>query len=161
MASVKPIVQKNGLLQQLQAGDTLSVPTSEAPIIQLTNGESGAITICQVVYISAADTVKKAKADASGTTFVIGLVADASISASTAGSIQVGNIFTATTAQWDAVAGTTGGLTQNTIYYLSDTTAGSMSATAPSTVGHYVNPIGIALSTTELKLFPSALPILL
>jgi len=41
------------------------------------------------------------------------------------------------------------GLTAGSVYYLSQTTAGAMTTTAPSTVGQYVVRLGIAISTTE------------
>jgi len=61
--------------------------------------------------------LKKAKADAGGTANVIGLVAQASISSGVSGSIQFSGVLTATTAQWDAVFGTTGGLTKGVRYF--------------------------------------------
>jgi len=94
--------------------------------------------------------VKKAKADASGTKDVMGLVQQASITNGVAGMVLVNGVLTATTTQWDAVFGTTGGLTFKTRYYLSAATAGIATATAPTTTGQYVVELGIALSTTEL-----------
>ncbi len=130
-------------------------------IVSQTNDESGAIVIGTPVYNDANDGVKKGKADASGTKDVIGLVYDTSISASTAGNIQTDGVITATTGQWDAVFGTTGGLTKGTRYFLSPTTAGQGTSTAPSTTGQFVVLLGLALSTTELLLATPFTPILL
>lgn len=152
MASRKPLVIVNGQIQQLQAGDTLDATVSEQEIINLTNENASPIVIGAPVYISANDTVDLAKADASGTTKAIGLVNQASISSSSTGSIKTSGVLTATTTQWDAVAGTTGGLVAGTTYYLSAETAGLITATAPTTVGQYVVVIGEAISSTELKL---------
>lgn len=152
MVSRKPLVIVNGQLQQLQAGDTLDAAVSEQEILNLTNGNAAPIVIGAPVYISTNDTVDLAKADASGTTKAIGLVNQASISTSSAGSIKTSGVLTATTEQWDAVAGTTGGLTAGTTYYLSAGTAGLITDAAPTTVGQYVVAIGEAISTTELKL---------
>jgi hypothetical protein len=152
MASRKPLVMVNGQIQQLQAGDTLDAPVTEQEILSLTNGNASPIVICTPVYVSDNDTVDKAKADASGTVKVIGLVNQASISNAVSGSIKTSGVLTATTAQWDAVAGTTGGLTKDTEYYLSAGTAGLLTSTPTSTVGQYVAPVGIAISTTELKI---------
>jgi hypothetical protein len=58
--------------------------------------------------------------------------------------------MTATTAQWDAVAGTSGGLVANTTYWLSTATAGSITSTPPST--GWVQPVGIAASATVLRI---------
>jgi hypothetical protein len=101
------------------------------------------------VYASAAATVDKARANATGTSNVIGL-ATTGITSSATGVIQVNGVLTLTTTEWDAVAGTTGGLTYNTTYFLSAGTAGLLTSTAPSTVGQTVVEIGTALSTTDL-----------
>jgi hypothetical protein len=153
MATRTPLVLVSGQLQQLQSGDTLSVPVfSGGDTISLTNDESGSIVIGAPVYSDAASGVKKAKADAAGTKSVIGLVSDSSISTSAAGNIMINGYLTATTGQWDTAFGTSGGLAFGTRYYLSAATAGLGTATAPSTVGQYVVELGIALSTTVLKI---------
>jgi hypothetical protein len=142
-----------GQLEQLQSGDTISVPSvTGGNTIQQTNDESGSIVVGTIVYNDAADGVKKAKADASGTKSAVGLVASASIAAGASGSIQTDGVISLTTAQWDAVFGTTGGLAFGARYFLSAATAGLGTATAPSTVGQYVVEVGQALSTTELKI---------
>lgn len=148
MAQKKPLVQTGGQIEQLQSGDYIA--SVEVP--QLTNGNAGSLVIGTPVYASGNDTVDKAKADAVGTVNVIGLVADTSISAAAVGGVQMGGILAATTGQWDAVAGTTGGLTKDVIYYLSAATAGILTSTAPSTTGQFVVAVGIAISTTELKI---------
>jgi len=160
MALKKPLVLYTGLPGQIQSTDTLDVPGIAAgDVIQQTNDEAGAIVIGAPVYNDANDGVKKAKADASGTSPVIGLVAQASISNGVAGSIQTTGVLAATTGQWDAVFGTTGGLTRGTRYFLSAATAGLGTSTAPSTVGQYVVLLGIAISTTELSLASPFTPI--
>ena len=148
MAIRIPLVQVGGQIQQLQSGD--SIANVEIP--QFTNANAVAIVIGTPVYSSANDNVDKAQANALATTDVIGLVADTSIAAGATGGIQLEGILTATTGQWDAVAGTTGGLTKNTIYYLSASTAGQLTATSPSTAGQYSASVGIAVSTTEMKI---------
>jgi hypothetical protein len=160
MANRKPLVLVSGQIQQLQSGDAVDAPQSGGDVVLLTNDESGAIVIGAPVYADAADGVKKAKADASGTKNVVGFVRDTSVASAGSATIQVNGILTATTTQWDAVAGTTGGLTFNTRYYLSAGTAGLITSTAPSTTGQYVVELGIAISTTELKI-DIKLPILL
>lgn len=151
MAVQKPLVIIDGQIQQIPSGDTLSSASSEVDVVSMTNANAGSIVIGTPVYVSAAGSVNKANAAASGTTKVLGLVKDASISAAASGFIQTDGILSATTGQWDAVAGTTGGLTAGTIYYLS-TTAGLLSSTAPSGSGQYVMKVGMALSTTELEI---------
>jgi len=162
MALKTPLVLYNGLPGQLQSGDTMNIPSiSGGVVVQQTNDEAGAIVICAPVYNDANDGVKKAKADASGTASVIGLVAQASITNGVAGSIQFDGVLVATTGQWDAVFGTSGGLTKGTRYFLSAATAGLGTATPPSTVGQFVILLGIAISTTELHLAAPYTPIAL
>lgn len=153
MATQIPIVLVNGEFQRLQAGDDILVPVSGAIEISLTNDEVSPVVIGAPVYSDAAGGFKKAKADASGTSNCIGLVNKSpSITNGVAGPVAVEGIVVLTTGQWDAVAGTTGGLTFNTRYYISQTTSGTLTATPPSTAGQYVQCVGIALSTTTLKL---------
>lgn len=146
MAQKKPLVLNSGQIEQLQSGDYVA----GIDIPQVTNDESGSIVIGTPVYVDANDGVKKAKADAVGTVNVIGLISDTSVAAAGTGGVQTDGILAATSGQWDAVAGTSGGLTKDTIYYLSAATAGLITSTAPSAAGQFVKKIGIAISTTEL-----------
>lgn len=152
MALRKPLVIVNGQVQQIQSGDTLDASIADQETIQATNANVASIVIGEPVFVSGAGQVDKAKADAGGTKNVIGLVAAASIASSASGSIMTDGILSATTGQWDAITGASGGLTSGSKYYLSAATAGRLTLTAPTTVGHYVCPIGIALSTTELRI---------
>lgn len=45
------------------------------------------------------------------------------------------------------------GLTADTVYYLDASTPGAMTATAPSTSGNSIQPVGYAISTTSFLLF--------
>lgn len=142
-----------GVPEQLQAGDTLNiVGFAGADLISLINDTAGTTVCGSPVYCDAAGGFKLGKADATGTSKIIGLQFDATILTTASGNIAVGGILTLTTTQWDAAFGTTGGLTFNTDYFLSDATAGDGSTTVPSTVGHLVVRLGRALSTTSLLL---------
>lgn len=152
MASRKPLVIISGIVQQLPVTDDLSVPITGVQEKNQTNDEVSPIVIGTPVYNDAADGVKKAKADAIGTSKPIGLVYATSISASASGAIATDGIMTATTGQWDAICGTSGGLAFGTVYYLSAATAGLLTSTAPSTTGQYVVEIGQATSTTDMKI---------
>ncbi len=156
MSARKPLVIVNGQIQQLQAGDTLDAMSSEVDIVSKTNGNASPIVICTPVYVKVDGTVDMAKADASGTVQVLGLVKDTSIAASASGAIQTDGVLVATTGQWDTVAGTTGGLTAGTVYYVDPSTAGKLTATAPTTTGQFVVRVGLALSTTELDISTTA-----
>jgi len=132
---------------------TVSSTTGNA--VALTNGEAGAIAIGRAVYSSASGEVRLANANNTSTCKAVGLVAATSISAAASGNIITKGILTATTTQWDAVAGSTGGLTYNAVYYLSNTVAGAITTTPP-TSGMVVR-IGIAVSTTQLDVNPEVL----
>jgi hypothetical protein len=156
------VIGTDGLLQQLQAGDSIQSPTNAPSIRSVTNGESSvAITIGMPVYASAADAVKRAQANAKATSGVIGLVYDVTIAAGASGNIAESGVLVATTVQWDSVAGTTGGLVFNTIYFLDPATPGKITSTVPTTVGQVNLPLGRALSTTELDILLGRDPILL
>jgi hypothetical protein len=143
-----------------QLGSADTVLAYGANMASLNNSNVGSIVIGTPVYSPSAGNFDKAEANAGTTVEVIGLAADTSISASTSGNIQTSGVVTATTGQWDAVAGTSGGLTAGTVYYLDPATAGKLTSTAPSTPGQYLVRVGKALSTTQLELAISQ-PILL
>lgn len=146
MAKKKALVLgTDGEIEQLQAGDYIF----DESYIVLTNGEATTVVVGAPVYMFGADTFKKANNAAIATSKVIGLVADiAGIATSATGNIQEEGVMTLSTAQWDAVAGTTGGLAFGVKYFLGG--AGLLTATVPTSG---INaPVGIAISTTELKL---------
>jgi len=148
MALRKPLCLVSGQIQQLQSGDTLDAAIIETESITLANGESSdAITIGMPVYISAADTVKKAKADAAGTATVFAICKAASIAAT-----FTGEFFTSgqlASSNWTAV---TGGatLTAGSVYYLSNATAGQLTATAIGT--GLIVEVGQAINTTTMQI---------
>lgn len=147
------VIGSDGLLQQLQSADTINISSANYSARTITNGEgAAAIVIGAPVYATAADTVKKAQANAKSTSQLMGLGLDATIAAAGVGTIITGGTLVATTTQWDAVAGTTGGLVFATRYFLDPATAGKITSTVPTTVGQTVTQVGIALSTTELEL---------
>lgn len=152
MALRKPLVLANGQMQQLQAGDQLEAPLVGSAQQILTNNDGGTVVICAPVYTDASGSFKRAQANATATSAVIGLVAQATIANAAAGPVVLVGTFTATTTQWDAVTGQTGGLTAGAAYFLDPATAGRLTTTAPSTTGQVVAPIGLALSTTQLEI---------
>lgn len=142
MATRKALVLVGGQIQQLQSGDTLAGPVAENDTVSLTNGDAGSHTIGQAIYISAADTGRLAKADAAASSQVVAF-ATGTITAGAVGSYQSSGVLSGMS-----------GLTAGSVYYLSDATAGLITATAPSTLGRYVQEVGVALSTTELLIRP-------
>lgn len=124
-----------------------SASASSNLAITLTNNQGSTINIGQVVYSFSADNVRLGIASGSGSKGAIGLVGDTTIANSASGSIITHGVLSATTGQWDAVTGQTGGLTSGALYYLDNATAGAMSTTAPAS--GWVICIGRALSTTK------------
>lgn len=148
MAVQKPLVIIAGQIQQIPPGDTLSAASSEVDVVSLTAAAT-VVKLCPV-YSSSAGGFNKANASASGSAKVLGL-AMAAITSAASGLIQTDGIITGTTGEWDAVAGTTGGLTFGTEYFLA-TTAGLLTSTAPSGAGQYIVRVGIAISTVDMEL---------
>lgn len=152
MALVKPLVLVSGKVQRLQAGDTLDATVSNPEVITLTVG-AGNWVIGAPLYMSAANTGTNAKADAEATSQVIGLAKESATAAATATVITDG-VIELTTAQWDAICGTTGGLVYNTPYYLDAGTAGKLTGTA-ATSGYSVQVIrGISTTVAKIEITP-------
>lgn len=150
MASRIPLVIVNGRVSQLPSGDTLSGISTNTKVV--TNDNGGSLVIGTPVYATADDHVDKADGTAVAKSEVVGLVFDVSIATGVTGSIQFDGILTATTGQWDAVTGGTGGLVAGTVYYLDVATPGKLTATPPLTLTDWLVRIGRALSTTELEI---------
>jgi len=129
--------------------DSATTITATGATVELKNEDATSLVIGTPVYTFNDGGVKKAQADAEATTNVIGLATE-TITAAADGEVQTEGVLAATIGQWDAITGQTGGLTPDGIYYLSEATAGMLTATAPTT--GYVAPVGVAISTTQLKL---------
>lgn len=117
------------------------------------NDNAGSLPPGTPVYVKSNGHIDMATANGTGTRIVVGCVADATAVA-TGGTahVAIDGLITLTTAQWDAIAGTSGGLTPGAMYWLSET-AGHLVATAPVTVGDTVFRIGVALSATTMRLY--------
>lgn len=124
----------------------------------VTNGNGSTVAKLAPVYIKSDGNFAAAKADSTSTYNVFGLTS-ASINSLAAGAIYTedGAVLTGTTGEWDAICGTTGGLTPGAIYYLSGATAGLLTATPPSTSGHIQVRVLVALSATKAKFEPQVI----
>lgn len=151
MAAKLPVVITNGQLEQLQPGDTLNASVSEVDVVSKTNDNGSTAVKCTVVYQKSDGDVDFARANAQGTVQVLGFAAE-DISAAAAGLIQTDGILVATTGEWDAVTGGSGGLTPGSPYYVSSATAGQITATAPTSAGNFVVRVGLASSATEMEI---------
>jgi hypothetical protein len=115
--------------------------------VTLQNSEVVTVAPGTPVYSSGANAFLRANGNAGNTSGVIGL-ASAGIAAAANGGIATGNVLTLTTAQWDAITGQTGGLTQSINYFLNTTTIGLLTSTVPTT--GYLIVVGQALSATTM-----------
>jgi hypothetical protein len=119
--------------------------------ITLLNGGGATAEPGAPVYSSASGAFELAQANDAVTTYVLGLAA-AAIGDGSSGNIITSGPLTLTTTQWDAITGQVGGLTFNTQYWVSPTTAGVLTDVAPNTPGSgdFDALVGIAVSTTTL-----------
>lgn len=153
MAIKKVLVMgTSGHPEQLQAADSIQVATTTTEVETLTSANAASAPIGTPVYLSAADTFVNARANAVATAKVYGLVMDVAIAAVASGNIATDGVVTATTAQWDAITGQTGGLTVGADYFLDAAAAGKLSSTPPATVGQFNAYVGRAKSTTDFHL---------
>ena len=150
MAAREPLVIVNGQIRQRPSGDTINIGVTPGSLtFEATNINGGTINKLSAVYMSGNDSVSLATANDAATAKFVGFV-DAETTNNSTCNVHFGGVVTGNTAEWDAVAGTTNGLTFNTIYYLDDTNPGQVTAVPPTAADSYVKPVGIALSDTDL-----------
>ena len=151
MAARKPLVIIDGIVQQLPSGDSLDAYTLDIDIFTAENGESSAsLEAGMASYVSAADNVMRAQANALSTARVVGLARE-TIAAGSTGPIQTDGVLTL--ADWSSV--TEEGqatLTAGSYYWLSPDHPGLITLTAPTTPGEVVVHIGVAINTTSLEI---------
>lgn len=117
--------------------------------VLLRSNEAGLIIRGQPVYSDGDGTVRLACADGSGASRVVGIVDTYSLSLGNVGEVCLEGSVAASPAQWDTIAGTTGGLVFGVIYYLSPTTPGRLTATPPTATGSEIVPVLRGLSSTR------------
>lgn len=117
--------------------------------VTLENLGASPVVIGAPVCLVDADSFKAARADVALSSRVVGL-ASATIAVNESGQVVVDGPLEATTAQWDAITGLSGGLTFGTVYYLSLDT-GKLTADVPTQPGAFLVEIGVARSTTVLQ----------
>lgn len=108
---------------------------TDTPAVKSITQASHGFAAGDVLYLNGT-TYTKAKADAEATAEVVGMVS----------SVIGANDFVISNS--GLISGLTG-LTAGTPYYLSAATAGALTATEPTTVGHISKPVFIANSTTS------------
>lgn len=159
---ITPVVEGNVTLSLgagagVGAGFAISLNYTRVPspsgenVTPLQSNEAGTITRGAPVYSDGDGTVRLACADGSGTSRVTGVIAAASLFLGDIGDVAIGGIAVATTQEWDAICGTTGGLGAAT-YYLHPTIPGRLTATAPSSPGSERVRVIRGISPTEAKI---------
>ena len=96
------------------------------------------LNIGQFVYIDGTGILRAALADDISTAKVIGVVSDTDVSGTPCTIKATGSV--------DAYTGLTPGVR----YFLSETVAGGIQSTVPTTSGHVIKMVGIALDSTTL-----------
>lgn len=145
MAQRQPLTIVAGQIEQVQAGDNFG-----NRIIR--NNASGTTAVRGQPVISDGDgSFDLANRASVANAKVIGLLAQGSVGNGSDGTIQVDGMFEASTTQWDAVTGGSGGLVAETYYYLG-LTDGTLTSTPPSTAGEVYILVGIALNTILMRI---------
>jgi len=124
--------------------------SSNVPSVSLINSTGGNVLAGSAIYCSSDGAYGFANASAASSASCIGLT----MTGSTVGAttlVQAGGVVTLSAASWDAVAGTTGGLIFNHLYFLS-LVNGQITDVPPVAVGQFVVFLGIGISTTQLRL---------
>lgn len=122
------------------------------PIVGTTAGHPTAVPpgLALVQSQTTARTVVPGRANATASSFVVGLAAETGIVGHNV-TLQTHGILTLTIAEWDAVTGGSGGLVRDTLYYLTaGFQEGRITSTPPSTPGEFIVQVGMALSATDL-----------
>lgn len=122
----------------------------------LTAEADSQIKIGNPIYLKANNHTDPAKADSSSTVQVAGISISDVSAGFTCNYVTEGQVERA---DWTAIVGAVS-LTPGATYFLSASTVGRITTTAPTTVGQYVVRVGRAISTTKLDV-EIELPILL
>lgn len=148
MAIRRPLVVITGEVQELPLADNLP---DDSQLLSRTF--TSTVLPGEPVYVDGAGSVDQAQADALGTSDVLG-IAPAAVTAAQPGNVVTDGVVTLTTGEWDAVAGTTGGLSPGAKYFLDPAVAGRVEEGSSAAATEYVVEIGEGLSTTEMHVRP-------
>jgi len=136
MVKLPLVLGTQGQIQRLQPGDSISA----AAQFSATNGDVTGHNAGTFVYISSATTVQAAVANSAVTAKAVA-VSTGTVAPSGLGSYQT-----------DGIVGGLTGIVPGSTYFLSPTTAGAYTTTAPSANGQWCLPVGTGYSTTEIEI---------
>lgn len=153
----KPLVFIGGTQFQIPQGDTLDA-VALAIGAELVNNAVSIQQICTPVCAGSgagAGGFQPARANAIGTSRVIGLISAPQIAPNASGNILQLGLLNAPIASWNLVTGGSGGLAPGATYYLSDSQIGRITTTPPTEAGRFCTKIGQAITNTLMFVFPS------
>ena len=157
---VPPALRYSAVRSEQQDGYFVPIPpqlpATPETIDYHTAEADSTIVIGNPLYLTGAGHVNPARADAAGTTQVVGLSITDTAAGFTCNFLTEGRIERS---DWTAIAGVTS-LSAGVTYFLDPSVAGHITSTAPTVVGQYVVRVGRAVSTTTLDI-EIELPILL
>ena len=139
----KPLVIVSGQVRELESSESLNATVTAKEIIRLTADSNYTASVGEAVYIDGQGKAQPAKADAAASTYPVGFVRGAA----DGGTIAAGEILDI---QTDGQAEGFSNLTAGQKLYLSPSSAGDVTATAPNTANQYVVPVGRAISATDI-----------
>lgn len=122
-----------GAHKKVALGD-ISLGSSSVALTKDVNQTSHGLVVGDAIYFNGTS-YAKAKADSAATADVVGIVS--SVAGANDFTLQFGGEITGLS-----------GLTAGSIYFLSSSTAGALTATEPNTVGHISKPLLVATTTT-------------
>jgi hypothetical protein len=127
-------------------GNVVELQSDGLSVRAFVNANAGAITARQIAFVTPLGEIDLAQADdvSTGADQVLVVVKDASIASAASGSVYF---------RGAVVPGFTA-LTIGATYFISEATAGAITAVAPSASGEFVYKVGRAISATEILFEP-------
>lgn len=155
MALRRPIVLgTTGRKELLQSTDTIFLGATNVHGIEFTNTSGSSIAAGTPVYLLNNSVYLADQGAGEPASWVQGLVTSA-VGSGSGGVIQMSGVLTLTTGEWDALVGTTGGLTPNSKLWLHLTLAGKLTPVLPpmlTTVNKYLLGVGRAVNATAFEI---------
>lgn len=137
----KTLIQGTGITITHVDDTIVFTATGGGGDIEIDSTAGEAVTIGDALYIAANGKAYKAQANAAATSRVIGC---SNTVASADEAIKIVTDIAVTKVGWGLVVGDT--------YYLSPYTAGDITSVPPTITGHYLVPVGIANTATQLAI---------
>lgn len=138
-----------GCVRELPVDLVEAIAKLATPDFDVTNASPSAIAKLSPVVLSGSSSVVLANGSSLALSRVLGLAMSA-IAPGTIGGVRRDGSISGTATEWDAIAGSNGGLVPGSFYFLNTSEAGKITSSPPNN-GQLVK-LGIAKSSTELIL---------